>query len=260
VHSLTPLEDMVAESIRYIKDNEPKDQPYYIGFSGGKDSIVTLALAKMAGVEYKAYYCCTRIEFPELYKFIKKEYPEVIWKYPTKTFYNYLRTRSVPTRLKRWCCDSLKKSPTCISKVPLKHRMLGLRAEESRARSLKPRTDAYTNYRGNCLYHMYKPIFYWKEWHVWEFIDKYNIPYPSLYDEGYKRLGCIFCPFVMYTRKKDGTNEIFKLKERYPKLFKVYEKVVLESFKELLDRYGTLYGDCTTPKEALAKYYSGRLK
>ena len=29
----------------------------------------------------------------------------------------------------------------------------------------------------------YHPIFAWPEWTVWEFIEKYQLPYPSLYIE-----------------------------------------------------------------------------
>ena len=26
--------------------------------------------------------------------------------------------------------------------------------------------------------------------------EKYNLPFPSLYDEGYHRIGCVICPFM----------------------------------------------------------------
>lgn len=38
------------------------------------------------------------------------------------------------------------------------------------------------------------PIIDWTTDEVWEFIHEYNVPYCSLYDEGYTRLGCIGCP------------------------------------------------------------------
>lgn len=38
------------------------------------------------------------------------------------------------------------------------------------------------------------PIIDWETAEVWEFIREYKIPYCSLYDEGYSRLGCIGCP------------------------------------------------------------------
>lgn len=54
------------------------------------------------------------------------------------------------------------------------------------------------------------PIIEWKEADVWEFIRAEGIPYCSLYDEGYKRLGCIGCPMASTeTRLRDF--------ERWPK-------------------------------------------
>lgn len=38
------------------------------------------------------------------------------------------------------------------------------------------------------------PIVDWTDEDVWEFIRDRNLPYCSLYDEGFKRLGCIGCP------------------------------------------------------------------
>lgn len=41
---------------------------------------------------------------------------------------------------------------------------------------------------------MLNPIIDWDDAEVWEFIREYNVPYCKLYDEGFKRLGCIGCP------------------------------------------------------------------
>ena len=38
------------------------------------------------------------------------------------------------------------------------------------------------------------PIIDWEDSEVWEFIRKYDLPYNPLYDEGYKRVGCVGCP------------------------------------------------------------------
>ena len=38
------------------------------------------------------------------------------------------------------------------------------------------------------------PIIDWDDSDVWEFIHEYKVPYCELYDQGYKRLGCIGCP------------------------------------------------------------------
>ena len=42
--------------------------------------------------------------------------------------------------------------------------------------------------------HLINPIIDWEDEDVWEFINQYEIPYCSLYDEGFARLGCIGCP------------------------------------------------------------------
>ena len=56
---------VVAEAIAYLREHEPPEG-YYVGFSGGKDSICTLELCRMAGVKHEAFYSCTRIDPPEI--------------------------------------------------------------------------------------------------------------------------------------------------------------------------------------------------
>ena len=38
------------------------------------------------------------------------------------------------------------------------------------------------------------PILEWTDNDIWDFIHKYKVPYCKLYDEGFSRLGCLFCP------------------------------------------------------------------
>jgi phosphoadenosine phosphosulfate reductase len=38
------------------------------------------------------------------------------------------------------------------------------------------------------------PILYWTDEDVWQYIEEQKLPYCSLYDEGFTRLGCIGCP------------------------------------------------------------------
>jgi phosphoadenosine phosphosulfate reductase len=200
------------EAINFLRQHEPQEG-YYLGFSGGKDSIVCLHLCKLAGVKYEAYFACTMIDPPEIYTFIHKEYPEVKWLYPKITFWDGIRKKGVPFRNKRWCCDVLKKDPS--KHIPLKRRIIGIRAEESSRRASRPIIDK----KGKQI--IYKPIFEWMEWQVWEFIEKYDLPYPSLYDEGFGRIGCIICPFL--TEKKKRVH-----KKRWPKIYEVFERVVTD--------------------------------
>jgi phosphoadenosine phosphosulfate reductase len=179
-----------------------------------------------------------------MYKFIKRYYPDVTWLFPEITFWEGIRRKSPPLRMMRWCCDVLKKNPS--KHIPLKHRLMGIRAEESFARASRPRI--YFRSKNNI---QYKPIFYWKEWNVWEFIDGLNLPSPSLYKEGFDRIGCVVCPFIM--SKYQGNLNIHK--NRWPGIYKVFEKVVKDWFLHhsiKKSRYSE-----QSAEEYLAAYYRG---
>ena len=128
--------DYITESIAFLRDNEPPEG-FFVGFSGGKDSIVTLELCRMAGVKHEAFYSCTRIDPPEVVRFIRQHYPEVTWLYPKMTMWDGIKKKCPPLRTARWCCDVLKKEPA--RDHPLKHRIMGIRAEESVRRASRPR-------------------------------------------------------------------------------------------------------------------------
>lgn len=84
------------------------------------------------------------------------------------------------------------------------------------------------------------PIIDWDEAEVWEFIHEYNVPYCSLYDEGFKRLGCIGCPMG----SKEQREREF---ERYPKYKHLY-MLAFEKMIEHRDRGGCKRDDI--PKDA----------
>ena len=71
------------------------------------------------------------------------------------------------------------------------------------------------------------PIIDWDNGEVWEFIKEYNVPYCSLYDEGFKRLGCIGCPMGS---KQQREHEF----ERYPK----YKALYLKAFEKMIENRG----------------------
>ena len=70
------------EAIEFIIQNKPKDKPWFVGISGGKDSCVTKKLVEMSGVDAEYYYSATGIDPPEIVKFIKQNMPDVEFKKP----------------------------------------------------------------------------------------------------------------------------------------------------------------------------------
>ena len=240
--SLFSLDHVTAEAIAFLRKHEPPEG-YFLGFSGGKDSIVTEHLCRMAGVQFTAYYSATGIDAPEVVRFIRKHYPQVLWLHPAISFWEGIRKKSPPLRMMRWCCDTLKKDPS--KHIPLKNRIMGIRAEESAKRAAKPRIDTFN---GQTLY---KPIFRWVEWHVWEFLDVHQLPYPCLYDEGFNRIGCVICPYFMHKNQ----SQVMRHALRWPKYYKVFEKAVADWFANY--RTAPRPQQQETPAEYLEAYYRG---
>lgn len=67
------------------------------------------------------------------------------------------------------------------------------------------------------------PIIDWTDAEVWQFIRENDIPYCSLYDEGWHRLGCIGCPMAATA----GREKEFA---RWPK----YKAAYLNAFDKML--------------------------
>jgi phosphoadenosine phosphosulfate reductase len=63
------------------------------------------------------------------------------------------------------------------------------------------------------------PIIDWTNSEVWEFLREYHIPYCSLYDEGYTRLGCIGCPMGSVKHRMAGLR-------RWPGIGVLYDKAI----------------------------------
>ena len=113
---MSELSKKVETAIGRMKAFEPPDG-YEVGFSGGKDSCVVDALAKMAGVKFVKRYRVTSVDPPELVQFIKEQHPDAIREVPRYpdgspiTMWNLIPKKLMPpTRMVRYCCDKLKES------------------------------------------------------------------------------------------------------------------------------------------------------
>ena len=64
------------------------------------------------------------------------------------------------------------------------------------------------------------PIIDWDDSEVWEFLNDYaKVPHCCLYDEGFKRIGCIGCPM-------GGAKHMMREFELYPKYKELYIKAM----------------------------------
>lgn len=216
------LDDKINYSIELLRKSEKMalkmdpENGFYLAFSGGKDSQALYHIAQMAGVKFKAHMNLTSVDPPEVIRFVKKNYPDVELIKPKMSIYDMaLKKHMVPTRLMRWCCAEFKEM-SGGGKVTL----IGIRNQESPRRS--KRKEVSTQIKGTRTEETFdqwsehkekmvacasgkdkiliSPIINWTERDVWEFLNSNNIPHCSMYDEGYKRIGCILCP--MSNRKQ----------------------------------------------------------
>lgn len=253
--------DKVEISIERLKAFCPPEG-YYVAFSGGKDSQCVYHLCEMAGVKFDAHYNVTSVDPPELVRFIKRNYPQVQFDYPRDkdgkviTMWNLIPRRGIPpTRLARYCCEHFKES-SGIGRITV----TGVRWAESTNRAAnqgvvrfsgKPKNteaaaqefgaDYKTTNRGNIILnddndearrmveHCYRtrktlvnPIVDWEDEDVWEFLNSNGIEHCCLYDQGYKRLGCIGCPMNTTSRVKDL--------EKYP----AYKRNYIKAFERMI--------------------------
>jgi len=201
--------DKVQIAIDRIKAFCPPEG-YYVAFSGGKDSVVILDLVKRSGVPFDAHYNITGIDPPELYYFIRDTYPEVSRHKPGITIWKLIvKKRMPPTRRVRYCCEYLKEGGGHDRTV-----ITGIRWAESARRSKRKLTEAcFKDSRKIYL----NPIIEWSDAEVWEYIHDNGIKYCSLYDEGFKRLGCIMCP--MNTKREAECKRWPRYYQKYVKAF-----------------------------------------
>lgn len=246
------------QAIQYLQSFEPQDEPYYLAYSGGKDSDVIKTLARLAGVKYEAVHNLTTVDAPETVRYIRSQ-PDVKISRPKLTMWDLIEKKSMPpTRLVRYCCEELKER-----KSPGRLVVTGVRWAESAGRKKstdvvtvrgKPKTTAKTAESMDLDYRVNKfggvivandntetrkfvescyrestftinPIVDWSDADVWEFLRHYGIAGNPLYAEGFTRVGCVMCPLAgSCTMKKEAA--------RWPK----YAANYIKAFDRMIAR------------------------
>lgn len=195
---------------------------YYLAFSGGKDSMVIKALADMAGVKYDAHFNMTTVDPPEVLHFIREYYPDVAFERPETTMWQLIDKKGFPpTRLCRYCCEKLKETGGVGRFV-----VTGVRWEESIKRRGRQMVHSCIKNHNKTYLH---PIIDWSSEDVWNFIYQHKLPYCSLYDEGFTRIGCVLCPMASTKQRRW---EIIRFPGFYKAYMRCFEKM-LEHRKEL---------------------------
>jgi len=240
------LEQRLYEgAIELLRIAEPPEG-YYLATSFGKDSIVIQRLCDEAGVKYDAHTNVTGVDPPELIRFGREHYPDVVRERRRSanglpvTMWSLIKENGMPPlRWARYCCASLKEGGgagrTCV---------MGIRAEESDRRKNiwgpytvqgKRKADNVRMFDNDDIAQVItqcmardgifiSPLYNWTSEILWNFIHDRQMSYCSLYDEGHDRLGCILCPMASKEQKRRDA-------ERWPGFYKLY----LRAFQKLID-------------------------
>lgn len=250
----------LTHSIELLQKSEPLALRYsptgfYLAFSGGKDSQALYHVAKLAAVKFEGHYSLTTLDPPEVVRFIRSHYPDVINDRPEMTFSQLcIKKKALPTRIMRFCCAVLKET-----KGEGTVTLTGVRRQESYQRNQRREAEITgkkgPKFRGSleqfdqftrskeiegvqCVKGKDKiiinPIIDWSEADVWYFLNEVvRVEHCQLYDEGRRRIGCLFCPMA-------SKKEILKDVERYPK----YKALMLRTIRKLQENgYMNKYSD-----------------
>lgn len=244
-YSIALLKKAEKLAIRYDSEDG-----FFLAFSGGKDSQALYHIAEMAGVKFKAHFSPTTVDPPQLIRFIRRQYPDVVFGKVTKNIYDTAVEKQIlPTMRIRWCCAEFKENAGA-GKVTL----IGIRHEESARRSKRKEVEVsgrkFSGYLGQFeewsaeqMKKKYKnlnqdqfsydkekeircingkdsilisPIIDWTERDVWEFLNEVvRVPHCELYDKGYKRIGCILCPMSSPKQKRREIQDFPYVKEKW---------------------------------------------
>lgn len=223
-NTLFGARDKEAEAFELLRQHEPPEG-YYVAYSGGKDSTVILDLVRRSGVKYDAHYNVTTVDPPELVYHIRRQ-ADVACERPAMSMWELIPKKLMPpTRIVRYCCDVLKERGGRGRTV-----VTGVRAAESVRRRKRQKVEKSTKDPLTSYLHL---VFDWSTAEVWEYIHARGLDYCSLYDEGFKRLGCICCPM-------GGWRKRLQEAERWPK----YKALYLMTFERLIARRLVLGKPC----------------
>lgn len=205
------IEKLTQDTIKKVYNTyiEYKDKVdiFYVAFSGGKDSIVTLDVVQRAlpHNNFKVLFGDTGMEFPDTYDVVdeieiwceknnigflkaKSDYdPSFTWK-----------TIGPPAQKMRWCCSVHKTAPQILLLRQLTNNphfkgmaMMGVRADESVTRSKYDELNFGTKHQGQYDYY---PILHWNSAELFVYMYQERLIINETYKKGNSRAGCLVCP------------------------------------------------------------------
>ncbi len=255
---ITHSVELLRKAERLALSYDPADG-FYLAFSGGKDSQCLYHVAKLAGVKFRAHMSFTSVDPPEVIRFVKNQYPDVERIAPGRSIYRAAVERGIlPTMRVRWCCAEYKESAGAgkVTLIGIRHEESSKRARRNEVeissrkfsgdlegldkyrteRASKPRRGRKPkNYSETTIVNadgeqvlgcirgqetlLISPIIGWTANDVWTFLNTLGVKHCELYDQGWRRIGCINCPMSSPKMK-------IKENERWPHVKRNWIKAI----------------------------------
>jgi len=194
------LERIEEEAMEFIRREAKRfsDREKVVSFSGGKDSAATAILVKKALGPVPLLFGDTTIEFPDTYSYIQRFAEsngfELFQAKPDADFLSLCQILKPPSRIMRWCCTVCKSRPINKLYNELPRNVLsfdGIRRMESSRRADYPRVVHVQKFSRQVAA---RPIVDWSSFAVWLYTFAEGLEYNPLYEYGYSRVGCMYCP------------------------------------------------------------------
>lgn len=194
---VTTLESKIAntESLLAQVLDELRPESVRVAWTGGKDSTVVLFIWKALLAHHglggpKAINLDTGCKFPEVMAFrdmLTEEWSvDLHIARPEVELKGYPLAEDVVS-----CCRDLKVAPLKrgIVATGTTHLLTGIRRDEHPDRSARQPMEQ----RDDPPHMMVNPILEWTETDIWAFHARFDLPHCTLYEQGYRSLGCQPC-------------------------------------------------------------------
>lgn len=254
--------DLEHKAIERIKIASEMSLHYYgkplvCTYSGGKDSDVMLELFKRSGIPFEAHNSHTTVDAPQTVYHIRDKFRKLELQgihadiemptyrgKPTTMWALIPEKLTPPSRLRRYCCSVLKETG-CMNRFIA----TGVRWDESNKRADRAQYETIATEKEriritdevmlmndnsekrriteNCMKKnkmVVNPIIDWTHGDIWDFIHSEHVEYNSLYECGYKRVGCIGCPIASKRRWREFAD------------FPTYKAAYIRAFDVMLER------------------------
>jgi 3'-phosphoadenosine 5'-phosphosulfate sulfotransferase (PAPS reductase)/FAD synthetase len=202
INQILNLQPKIDEANNIIKNSLEKNIYPVVAFSGGKDSLVVLDLARRIKPDIIGVFENTTNEYPETLKYIKT-ISNIVELRPDISFQECIKKYGLPMIKSKakshgnQCCIKLKEEP--FQKYAKENNVTlvftGLTSSESRNRMMMlKRMGSLYFHKADQIWKSH-PIHNWSEQEVWQYIDLKKLSYNPIYDVLGRtaRCGCRLC-------------------------------------------------------------------